>query len=78
VGFYKSVFGEKLAINTFKEFQASEDSDDDDKILHSELEAENGIFLWLPILQVLWNIALFCSTFSSSKSSCAPEVFPAY
>ena len=41
--FYKSVFGGNLTISTFKEFQASEDSSDDDKIMHSELEAENGI-----------------------------------
>jgi PhnB protein len=41
--FYKSVFGGKLTISTFKEFRASEDSRDDDKIMHSELEAENGI-----------------------------------
>jgi PhnB protein len=41
--FYKSVFGGKLTTSTFKEFQASEDPGDDDKIMHSELEAENGI-----------------------------------
>jgi hypothetical protein len=41
--FYQSVFGGKLTLSTFKEFQASADSEEDDKIMHSELEAENGI-----------------------------------
>lgn len=41
--FYKSVFGGKLTISTFKEFQVSEDLSEDDKIMHSELEAENGM-----------------------------------
>lgn len=41
--FYKTVFGGKLDMNTFKEFQASEDPSEDDKIMHAMLEAENGI-----------------------------------
>lgn len=41
--FYKTVFGGKLEMNTFKEFNASQDPADDDKIMHSMLEAENGI-----------------------------------
>ncbi|HEX6063096.1 MAG TPA: VOC family protein [Longimicrobiales bacterium] len=41
--FYQSVFGGKLDMNTFKEFQASEDPGEDDKIMHAQLEAENGI-----------------------------------
>ena len=41
--FYQSVFGGKLTINTFKEFHASEDPSEDDKIMHAMLEAENGI-----------------------------------
>lgn len=41
--FYKTVFGGKLAINTFKEFNASEDPNEGDKIMHAMLEAENGI-----------------------------------
>lgn len=41
--FYKSIFGGKLALNTFKEFNASEDPSEDDKIMHSMLEADNGI-----------------------------------
>ena len=41
--FYQSVFGGELQMNTFKEFNASEDPSEDDKIMHSQLEAENGI-----------------------------------
>ncbi|HLE14018.1 MAG TPA: VOC family protein [Anaerolineales bacterium] len=43
--FYQSVFGGKLAMNTFKEFQASDDPSEDEKIMHAILEAENGITL---------------------------------
>ena len=35
--------GGRLDMNTFKEFQASQDPSEDDKIMHSMLEAENGI-----------------------------------
>jgi PhnB protein len=41
--FYQTVFGGKLSINTFKEFHASQDPAEDDKIMHAMLEAENGI-----------------------------------
>ena len=41
--FYKTVFGGELTINTFKEFQASEDPSEDNKVMHSMLEAENGV-----------------------------------
>jgi PhnB protein len=41
--FYQSVFGGKLTLNTFKEFHASEDASEGDKIMHAMLEAENGI-----------------------------------
>jgi PhnB protein len=41
--FYKSVFGGKLVMNTFKEYHASQDPSEDNKIMHAELEAENGI-----------------------------------
>ena len=41
--FYQGIFGGKLDVNTFKEFGASEDASEDDKIMHSMLEAENGI-----------------------------------
>jgi PhnB protein len=41
--FYRSVFGGKLDLNTFKDYHASQDPSEDDKIMHSVLEAENGI-----------------------------------
>ena len=41
--FYRAVFGGKLVMNTFKEYHASQDAIEDDKIMHAMLEAENGI-----------------------------------
>jgi PhnB protein len=41
--FYHSVFGGKLDLSTFKDYNASEDPSYDDKIMHAMLEAENGI-----------------------------------
>ena len=43
--FYHSIFGGKLTMATFKEFHASQDPSEDDLIMHSQLEAENGITL---------------------------------
>ena len=41
--FYETVFGGKLTVSTFKEFHASQDPAEDDKVMHSVLEAANGI-----------------------------------
>lgn len=41
--FYKTVFGGKLTMTTFKEFNASQDPAEDNKIMHAMLEAGNGI-----------------------------------
>lgn len=41
--FYSSVFGGKLTISTFGEFNMSTDPSDAQKIMHSSLETENGI-----------------------------------
>ena len=41
--FYRTVFGGKLQLSTFKEFNASQDPAEDNKIMHSVLEADNGI-----------------------------------
>lgn len=41
--FYKSVFGGKLDLQTFKDFHVSKDPAEDNKIMHGMLEAENGI-----------------------------------
>jgi PhnB protein len=43
--FYKTVFGGKLVMSTFKEFHASQDPSEDNKIMHSMLEADNGMTL---------------------------------
>jgi PhnB protein len=42
--FYKDVFGGDLRMNTFGEFGQA-DSPDADKIMHSQLEADNGMTL---------------------------------
>ena len=41
--FYQSVFGGKLNISTFKDFHASQDPGEDNLIMHSVLESDNGI-----------------------------------
>lgn len=41
--FYKTVFGGKLTMNTFKEFHASEDPAEENKIMHSMLEGASGV-----------------------------------
>jgi PhnB protein len=41
--FYKTVFGGKLTMNTFKEFNASQNPGEDNLIMHAVLEADNGI-----------------------------------
>jgi PhnB protein len=41
--FYKAVFGGKLEMQTFKEFHASQDPAEDNKIMHAMLTANNGI-----------------------------------
>ncbi len=43
--FNKSVFGGKLTLNTFKDFQASADPSEDNLVMHSMLETENGLTL---------------------------------
>lgn len=41
--FYHAVFGGNLEQHTFKEYHASQDPGEDEKIMHSSLEADNGI-----------------------------------
>lgn len=43
--FYQSVFGGELTLSTFEEFQASEDPAEKDKIMHSQLQTDNGMVL---------------------------------
>lgn len=41
--FYHTVFGGKLAMSTFKDYHASQDPSEDNKIMHAQLEAGDGI-----------------------------------
>ena len=43
--FYKSVFGGELNVSTFADFGAAQDPAEADKVMHSQLEAPNGILL---------------------------------
>ena len=43
--FYHSVFGGELTLSTFAELQASEDPDEQDKIMHGMLETPEGMVL---------------------------------
>lgn len=43
--FYQSVFGGNLNVQTFKDFHASQDPSDDNKVMHALLEVENGMTL---------------------------------
>ncbi len=43
--FYKSVFGGKLTISSFKDFGASKDPSQDNLVMHSALEAEGIVFM---------------------------------
>lgn len=43
--FYQGVFGGELSANTFKEFGASHGPDDDELLMHSQLETPSGFTL---------------------------------
>jgi PhnB protein len=43
--FYHSVFGGELTVSTFAEFHASDDPAEQDKVMHSQLEAPDGLVL---------------------------------
>jgi PhnB protein len=43
--FYRSVFGGELNVSTFADFNASDDPSEADKVMHSQLEAPNGMVL---------------------------------
>jgi PhnB protein len=43
--FYASVFGGKLDVSTFKEYHASQDPSEDDKVMHAMLVADNGFVI---------------------------------
>jgi PhnB protein len=43
--FYRGVFGGRLELNTFKDYHASQDPSEDDKIMHSVLYADGIEFM---------------------------------
>jgi PhnB protein len=43
--FYRTVFGGKLDLSTFKDYHASTDPSEDDKIMHSVLDADGITFM---------------------------------
>jgi PhnB protein len=45
IGFYHSVFGGELVINTFAELHASQDPSEDSLVMHSMLATPNGLTL---------------------------------
>jgi len=45
MAFYHSIFGGELTSSTFAEFQASQDPNDNDKIMHSQLVTDGGLAL---------------------------------
>jgi PhnB protein len=45
MSFYQTVFGGKLDMQTFKDFHASQDPADDEKIMHAQLVTDHGLTL---------------------------------
>ncbi len=45
MSFYQSVFGGELNVSTFGEYQVTEDPSEQDKVMHAQLEAPNGLVL---------------------------------
>jgi len=43
--FYRSIFGGELVVNTFADFQASDDPSENDKVMHSQLTTPGGLVL---------------------------------
>jgi PhnB protein len=41
--FYRSVFGGQLHVNTFEELHAAQSPEENDLVMHSSLEGDNGI-----------------------------------
>jgi PhnB protein len=41
--FYKSIFGGELRMSTFKDYHASSDPSEDDKIMHADFNSGDGI-----------------------------------
>jgi PhnB protein len=45
IEFYHSVFGGELTVSTFADFHASEEPDEQNKVMHSQLTSEGGLVL---------------------------------
>lgn len=45
IEFYRTVFGGKLTLQTFQDFHASQDPSEDNKVMHSQLDTDNGMTL---------------------------------
>lgn len=45
IEFYHSVFGGELNVSTFSQFGAGEEDSESDKIMHAQLETDNGLVL---------------------------------
>lgn len=45
VEFYHSIFGGQLTISTFGDFHATEDPAEVDKVMHAQLQGDNGVVL---------------------------------
>jgi PhnB protein len=43
--FYQTVFGGKLDVSTFKDLQAPVDADEENLVMHSQLETDSGLVL---------------------------------
>ena len=41
--FYQGIFGGELEVHTFKEFGAAQDPAEENKVMHSQLKAPNGV-----------------------------------
>ncbi len=54
--FCKSVFGGKLTISTFKDYHASQDPSEDNKVMHAELQGANGMTFLLLTRRTGWSI----------------------
>lgn len=52
--FYKSVFGGELIVNTFGEYQASQDPAEQDKVMHSKLTTDGGMVLMASDTRAAW------------------------
>lgn len=54
--FYRNAFGGKLVMTTFKEGGMSHDTSDESKIMHAQLEADNGMTLMSSDIPKGWEV----------------------